>query len=121
MDSTYLTAVRTGLADALAAHVLATPNATAVAVIGAGVQGTQLLQALASLRPLQKAWVHDTDRQKSATYARALGDELGLSIEAATSVERAVAEADIVFTATISISTAGNRTGASCSRSGCSR
>src|SRR6476646_8878393 len=40
MDSTYLTAVRTGLAGALAADVLARPDADVVAVIGAGVQGT---------------------------------------------------------------------------------
>src|SRR5262247_366499 len=39
MDSTHLTAVRTGLAGALAAHVLARPEADTVAVVGAGVQG----------------------------------------------------------------------------------
>ena len=39
MDSTHLTAVRTGLAGALAADVLANASADTAAVIGAGVQG----------------------------------------------------------------------------------
>src|SRR5207245_10959709 len=53
MDSTHLTAVRTGLSGALAAHVLARPDADVVAVVGAGVQGTHHLRSLASLRPLR--------------------------------------------------------------------
>jgi ornithine cyclodeaminase/alanine dehydrogenase-like protein (mu-crystallin family) len=39
MDSTHLTAVRTGLAGAIAADVLARAESDSVAVIGAGVQG----------------------------------------------------------------------------------
>ena len=38
MDSTYITAIRTGIAGALAADVLARADASTVAVIGAGVQ-----------------------------------------------------------------------------------
>jgi ornithine cyclodeaminase len=62
MDSTYLTAVRTGLAGALAAHVLARPDADVVAVIGAGVQGTHQLRALATLRSLSRVHVYDVCR-----------------------------------------------------------
>lgn len=38
MDSTYVTAVRTGLAGAIAADVLARSDADTVAIIGAGLQ-----------------------------------------------------------------------------------
>ena len=100
MDSTYLTAVRTGLAGALAADTLANASANHLAVIGAGVQGVQQLKSLALLRPLQKVWVYDTDSQKSHAYVDTLGSELGLSIEVVPSVERAVAEAEIILTAT---------------------
>src|SRR5262249_29482594 len=60
MDSTHLTAVRTGLAGAIAADVLARPEADAVAVIGAGVQGEHQLRALAMLRPIRRACAYDT-------------------------------------------------------------
>jgi len=39
MESSYLTALRTGLVGALGADVLARPNASTVAIIGAGAQG----------------------------------------------------------------------------------
>lgn len=51
MNSTAITAVRTGLAGALAADVLARPDATRVAIIGAGVQVTLQLRCLALVRP----------------------------------------------------------------------
>ena len=100
MDSTYLTAVRTGLAGALAAHVLARPEADGVTVIGAGVQGAEQLRSLAALRRLHRVRVYDLLPEKSATFARTLGDELGLPVEVAASLEPAVADADIVLVAT---------------------
>lgn len=39
MDSSYVTAIRTGIAGAIAADALARADASAVLVIGAGVQG----------------------------------------------------------------------------------
>jgi ornithine cyclodeaminase/alanine dehydrogenase-like protein (mu-crystallin family) len=45
MDSTHLTAVRTGLCSALAADVLARRDARSVAVIGAGMQGDHQLRS----------------------------------------------------------------------------
>ena len=100
MDSTHLTAVRTGLTGALAAHTLANAAASHVAVIGAGVQGMQQLRSLALLRRLQKVWVYDTNSQKSRVYAETLSSELGLAIQVESSVALAVAEADIILTAT---------------------
>lgn len=100
MDSTHLTAVRTGLAGALAAHILACPGASTAAVIGAGVQGVQQLRSLAALRPLRRAWVYDIVADKSEAFARTLGSELSLPIEIAASVERAVGDADLVLSAT---------------------
>ena len=57
MDSTYVTAIRTGSAGALAAHVLARRDADTVAIVGAGVQGTFQLRALARMRTLRHVWV----------------------------------------------------------------
>jgi ornithine cyclodeaminase len=100
MDSTYLTALRTGLTGALAAHVLSRPDADIVAVIGAGVQGTFQLDALAHMRPLREVKVYDVDRNRAAAYAREMSERLRVAVEAADSIAAGVADADIVLTAT---------------------
>jgi len=100
MDSTHLTAVRTGLAGALAADVLACKEADTVAVIGAGVQGRCQLRSFAALRRIHKASVYDVVPERAATFARELSSELGLAVEAAESAAEAVRGAGVVFTAT---------------------
>jgi ornithine cyclodeaminase/alanine dehydrogenase-like protein (mu-crystallin family) len=100
MDSTYLTAVRTGIAGALAADVLARKDADAVAVVGAGVQGAFQLRALAGLRTIRRVWVYDLARDRADEFARRWSSELSLSVEPVHSVSDAVRQADIVLTAT---------------------
>jgi ornithine cyclodeaminase len=100
MDSTHLTAVRTGLSGALAAHVLARPDADVAAVVGAGVQGTHLLRSLAALRPLQRVQVYDARPGRAAAFGRAMTDELGVPVGDAGSVEAALAGAGVVLAAT---------------------
>jgi ornithine cyclodeaminase/alanine dehydrogenase-like protein (mu-crystallin family) len=100
MDSTHLTAVRTGVAGALAAHVLALPDADTAAVIGAGVQGIFQLRALATLRPLRQVRVHDTLPERADTFADVMTRELGVPVQAAATTEAAVRHAAIVLVAT---------------------
>jgi ornithine cyclodeaminase/alanine dehydrogenase-like protein (mu-crystallin family) len=100
MDSTYLTAVRTGIAGALAADVLARGDAATVAIVGAGAQGRQLLRSFAHMRQLEHVWVFDTSADAAQTYARELAEALQLPIAIAPTVAEAVAQADVVFTAT---------------------
>jgi ornithine cyclodeaminase/alanine dehydrogenase-like protein (mu-crystallin family) len=100
MDSTYITAMRTGIAGALAADVLARPEADSVAVVGAGVQGTFQLRALAAMRPIRHVWVYDIAPERAERFARRLTDELGTPIEPAGSVADAIREAGIVLSST---------------------
>jgi ornithine cyclodeaminase len=100
MDSTWLTAVRTGLAGALAAHVLARPDADTAAVVGAGVQGEQQLRSLARMRPLRRAFVYDVLAEKAGAFARAMSEELSLPVELGPSLEATLGEADVVLCAT---------------------
>jgi ornithine cyclodeaminase len=100
MDSTYLTAVRTGLAGAMAADVLARADADTAAVIGAGVQGQYQLRFLAAMRPLKRAWVYDVEPERAESFARTMTTELGLSVEAVSSVAAAARAAGIVLAAT---------------------
>jgi ornithine cyclodeaminase len=100
MDSTYITAVRTGIAGALAADTLARADASTVTVIGAGVQGSFQLRALAGLRRLRRVTVYDVDAGRAATFAAKMATELSLPIEPVDELARALATADIVLAAT---------------------
>src|SRR5215472_16204706 len=57
MESSYLTALRTGLAGALGCDLLAVPDASRVAIVGAGVQGRAQLSALRLVRPIRSVQV----------------------------------------------------------------
>lgn len=100
MDSTYLTAARTGLASALGADLLARPDASTVAVVGAGAQGRFQLTYLHALRPIERVRVFDTLEEKAATFSRHMTAHLGCPVEAANTLSAAVEGADIILTAT---------------------
>jgi ornithine cyclodeaminase/alanine dehydrogenase len=92
MDATYLTAVRTGAAAAVAARRLANPQPRAIGFVGCGVQARTML---AALRTVYEGFeVVGADRSEQA--ARAFAEESG---GRAGSLEEA-AGCDIVCTAT---------------------
>jgi len=100
MDSTHLTAVRTGVAGALAAHALARSEADTVAVVGAGVEGTHQLRSLAALRPLRSVRVFDTDPDRASVFARAMTADLGTTVEVADALALTLRGAGVVLAAT---------------------
>ena len=100
MDSTHLTAVRTGLSSALAADVLARRDARSVAVIGAGMQGEHQLRSLHMMRQLGAVRVYDAAPDRALAFAERMRQSLGLTIEVSDSVVDAVKAADMVFAAT---------------------
>lgn len=100
MDSTHLTAVRTGLAGALAAHTLARADADTAAIVGAGVQGEHQLRALTRLRPVRRAWAYDTDPPRADTFAARMRAELSVDVTAVATLDAAVRDAGVILTAT---------------------
>jgi len=99
MESSYLTALRTGLAGALGADVLAVADASRVAIVGAGVQGRAQLSALRSVRPIREVKVFDTSPLAIESFAR---DPVctGLEVTASQSLEDALDGCQIAVTAT---------------------
>lgn len=100
MDSSYITAIRTGIAGALAADALARADASTVAVIGCGVQGSYQLRALAGLRRLRHVVAYDTRAERAAAFAADLGKELSVAIDPVDHLAHALTTADIVLAAT---------------------
>ncbi|WP_163991673.1 ornithine cyclodeaminase family protein [Pyxidicoccus caerfyrddinensis] len=100
MDSGHLTAVRTGVVGALAADVLARPDASRVALIGAGRQAVLQLKSLRLVRSLEHVRVYDTEMERALAFATRMYNELNLPVRMEESVADAVADADIVVTST---------------------
>jgi len=101
MDGQQLTAVRTGAASGVATRRLARGDARTAGIFGAGVQGRTQLEAVAAVRPLQRAWVYDPDPGAAAAFAAQMSRRLGLQVQAAPGPAQA-AQADILCTATTS-------------------
>jgi len=105
MEGATLTAVRTAAACGLATHILARPESKVVAIFGAGVQARAQLQAMCCVRPIKTAWVYDPITGRAETLIAELAGRDGVCADlrlAAGSAE-ALAQADIVCTATTAV------------------
>lgn len=103
MDGTSLTALRTGAASGLATDLMARPDARTAALFGAGVQGRTQLEAVRSVRTLDRLWVYDKDPERASTLAEEYrGASPSFSVFVAETPSQAVREADIICTATTS-------------------
>ena len=99
MDATWLTAVRTGAATAVAARYMARPESSSVGILACGVQGHSNLAALACLFPLKDVKAYDIHPEIAESFARDMGAQLEIEIEAVDAVPDAVREMDLVVTA----------------------
>lgn len=102
MDATYLTALRTGAAAAVATDLLAPPGARSAAIIGTGAQAVMQLLALCTVRSIEWVWVYSRDPEHVASFIGEMQAELKPTIMPATTAAEAVHDADIVCTATTS-------------------
>jgi ornithine cyclodeaminase len=98
MDGTYITAVRTAAASALATRLLARPDAEVVAVLGTGVQAGTHVEALRRSRSGARFVIAGRDQAKAEAFAASL--DLIPTPEVAPSAEAAVRAADIVCATT---------------------
>jgi len=69
MDGTYITAIRTGGAAAVAARALAREDASVLAILGAGVQGHSHLETFSRVRDFTEIRVVSRDAAKAAALA----------------------------------------------------
>lgn len=100
LESSYITAVRTGVASALAAHTLARQDAETVAVIGAGVQGRWQLRALAKLRFIKQVLIFDNSPFVTGKFVAEMARELDAKLVPVNSLAEALIDADIILSAT---------------------
>jgi ornithine cyclodeaminase/alanine dehydrogenase-like protein (mu-crystallin family) len=99
MDASWITAMRTGAATAVAAKHLARADSKTAGILGCGVQGRSNLKALSVLFPLQRVLAYDTVRKAGERYAKEMSGKFDLEVVPVDSPKQAVVEADIVVTA----------------------
>ncbi len=93
-----VTAIRTAATSAVATQVLARADARHLALLGYGEQAATHARALAKVRSLASITVWGRSHERAEAFARRMYDELAISVTASSTVEAAVAEADIVCT-----------------------
>ena len=91
---------RTGAAGAIGAKYLARADACRVAVLGSAVHAETQLKAVAAVRTLTEAWVFSPTPERRAAFAKKMAGEIEIPVHAVESAEEALANADIVITAT---------------------
>lgn len=104
LEGGALTAIRTGAASGAATDVLARPDSRVLAVFGAGAQGRTQIEAVCTVRPIERVWLFDLDRARAeALAAEVVGQgPVPQDVRVAASPREAVAEADVICTATTS-------------------
>jgi ornithine cyclodeaminase len=102
MDCTLLSAMRTGAVTGVGARLLARPDSSTAALIGAGVQARTQLEALKEVLPgLQEVRAFDIRREAAEAFAAEARARHGLEARAVESAEQAVRGADVVVTVTV--------------------
>lgn len=104
LEGSTLTAIRTGAAGGAATDLLARPESRIAAVFGAGAQGRTQLEAACTVRRIERAWIFDPNADRAKAFATEMAGKgmIPKELHVAASPAQAIAEADIVCTATTS-------------------
>jgi ornithine cyclodeaminase/alanine dehydrogenase-like protein (mu-crystallin family) len=103
IDGETLTAMRTGAATGVATRLLARPDASTVALIGAGAQAEWQLRAVLAARPIRRALVFARDSNARQAFAERMAELTGIVVETADTAEAAVRKSDVICCATTSV------------------
>lgn len=98
IEAGRVNAYRTAAADAVAADLLARPDAETLALFGAGNQARHEVLAIKRIRPIKRVLVVTRSASRAEAFVRDLREE-GLDVALATP-EEACRAADIIVTAT---------------------
>jgi ornithine cyclodeaminase/alanine dehydrogenase-like protein (mu-crystallin family) len=102
INASAITALRTAAVSAVATNLLAREDAAELTVIGAGVQARTHVPALSCIRTLKRARIVSRDPKHSRLCAEELQTHFSFPIESIDGTPEALANTDIVVTATSS-------------------
>jgi alanine dehydrogenase len=100
IEADALGQLRTGAASGIATKYLANENARTACIIGTGYQARTQLEAVASVRRLERVRAFGRDPGRREKFCREMSERIGVVVDAESSGEDAVKGADIIITAT---------------------
>jgi ornithine cyclodeaminase/alanine dehydrogenase len=98
MDATWITAMRTGAATAVAAKHLAREDSRSLGIVACGVQGRSNLEALSCVFDLERVKAYDIVPETAERYAAEMSAKFGLEVEVVGHPRDAVSDLDLVVT-----------------------
>ncbi|WP_437750490.1 ornithine cyclodeaminase family protein [Staphylococcus shinii] len=101
LEGSYLTKIRTGAISGVATRYLARENAKTLCVIGTGDQAQGLIEAVLAVRDIERIQFYNRTYDKAVNFAKQIEkDHEHLNLVVCDDVETAIADADIIVTAT---------------------
>ena len=100
MDGTYITALRTSAAGAVAIKYMTAKTASTVSLIGAGCEAIHHIKAAFHVRPITQINIVDPSASAIDTLIKAIGDDYKGTITVHETIQHCVKETDIIITTT---------------------
>jgi alanine dehydrogenase len=100
MDSTEITALRTGAATAVAAKHLARKEASVVTICGCGKQGRVQIKALDLVLHLRQVFAYDISMHRAESFAQEITEKLCIPVTATANLSGALQQSDVCVTCT---------------------
>lgn len=104
LEGSSLTAIRTGAAGGAGIELLSRPESRVAAIFGAGAQGRTQLEAACTARKIETVYIFDPNLDKASALVEEMKGKGGIpqNVRVALTPQEAVANADIICTATTS-------------------
>jgi alanine dehydrogenase len=100
MDSIELTIIRTGAATAVAAKYLSRKDSTSMLICGCGDQGRISLEAILTVRNIERVFAYDIDHNRAERFADSQSGKLGIKITAVKDISGVASGCAICVTCT---------------------
>ncbi len=100
VEAGSITAIRTPAASAVATDLLARPESSRLAILGAGHQAQGHLAAITKVRNIKKVNVWSLNTESAEAFAEQAYSQYDIRVTACETVEQAVQDMDIVCTCT---------------------
>lgn len=96
IDASSVTAIRTAAVSGLATRLLANPNASSLAILGAGIQGRTHIEAVTCVRPISDIRVWSRSAASAERLASESAAHFGVRSRAVATAQEAVRDAHVI-------------------------
>lgn len=99
-EAAALGRIRTGAASGVSAKYMSREDSTDVGILGSGFQAGAQLEAICSVRPIERVRVYSRNSENRAAFAKRMSNTLGIEVHATDEPREVVESADILVTIT---------------------